>query len=144
MFLKKRMFQSNMTILLSALLSLLAIILAVLVLFEDSLERQLRSAGGTRIESHAAMVAQVMDQNADEGAEALENLAVRWGYRTALVSEGEITAGDDSEEMRQLAEAVTAEAKESRMASVFSWRGQMIILPNPLTHPSWWPESRRT
>lgn len=128
MSLKKRMFRSNMTILLSALLSLMAIILAVLVLFEDSLERQLQSAGETRIESHAAMVAEVMDQNADKGAEALETLAVRWGYRTALVSGGEITAGDDSEEMRQLAEAVTAEAKESRMASVFSWQGATAVV----------------
>ena len=39
MSLKKRMFRSNMTILFSALLALMVILLAVLVLFEDTLEK---------------------------------------------------------------------------------------------------------
>ncbi len=43
MSLKKRMFRSNMMILFLALLALMLIILAVLVVFEDSFERQLQS-----------------------------------------------------------------------------------------------------
>lgn len=53
MSLKKRMFRSNMKILLSALLSLMAILLTVLILFEDSFERQLRSMGQIRVEAYA-------------------------------------------------------------------------------------------
>ena len=43
MSLKKRVFRSNMMILFTALISFMLIILGVLVLFEDSLERQLHS-----------------------------------------------------------------------------------------------------
>lgn len=45
MSLKKRMFRSQMTILFTALFSFMLIILAVLVLFEDAIERQLHSMG---------------------------------------------------------------------------------------------------
>ena len=45
MSLKKRMFRSNMAILFAAMLSVVLIILAVMVLFEDSLERQFYAAG---------------------------------------------------------------------------------------------------
>lgn len=55
MSLKKRMFRSNMKILLSALLSLMVILLAVLILFEDSFERQLHLMG---LETHVAQTAQ--------------------------------------------------------------------------------------
>lgn len=45
MSLKKRMFRSDMAILFAAMLSVVLIILAVMVLFEDSLERQFYAAG---------------------------------------------------------------------------------------------------
>ncbi|HIR27035.1 MAG TPA: hypothetical protein IAB84_03560 [Candidatus Choladousia intestinigallinarum] len=45
MSLKKRMFRYNMAILFLALLALMAIILVVAVVFEDSLERQFRLMG---------------------------------------------------------------------------------------------------
>ena len=57
MSLKKRMFRSNMTILFSALLALMVILLAVLVLFEDTLEKQLGALGSTRVENHAEQAA---------------------------------------------------------------------------------------
>lgn len=51
MSLKKRMFRSNMMILFSALVSLMLIILLVLVLFEDSFERQFHSIGRAVLEN---------------------------------------------------------------------------------------------
>lgn len=62
MSLKKRMFRSNMTILCSALIGLMLIIVAVLVLFEDSFEQQFHSVSRTALEQHAAEAAQTVEQ----------------------------------------------------------------------------------
>ena len=53
--LKKRMFRSNMMILFAALLSLLLIVVFALVIFEDSVERQLKGAGGEWLSEQADM-----------------------------------------------------------------------------------------
>lgn len=57
MSLKKRMFWSNMRILFLALFSLMAVLLLVLVIFEDSFERQLGVAGREGLESLAGQAA---------------------------------------------------------------------------------------
>lgn len=62
MSLKKRMFRSNMTILCSALIGLMLIIVAVLVLFEDSFERQFHSVSRAALERHAEEAAQAVEQ----------------------------------------------------------------------------------
>lgn len=61
MSLKKRMFRSNMTILCSALVSLMLIIIAVLLLFEDSFEQQFHSISQTALERHASEAAEAVD-----------------------------------------------------------------------------------
>lgn len=50
------MFRSNMTILCSALIGLMLIIVAVLVLFEDSFEQQFHSVSRTALERHGGFV----------------------------------------------------------------------------------------
>lgn len=61
MSLKKRMFRSNMMILCSALVSLMLIIIAVLLLFEDSFEQQFHSISQTALERHASEAAEAVD-----------------------------------------------------------------------------------
>ena len=53
MSLKKRMFRSNMTILCTALFSLMLILIFVLILFEDSFEGQFRLLSQGKVERHA-------------------------------------------------------------------------------------------
>ena len=61
MSLKKRMFRSNMMILCSALVSLMLIIIAVLLLFEDSFEQQFHSISQTALERHASEAAEAVE-----------------------------------------------------------------------------------
>lgn len=83
--LKKRMFRWNMTILFTALFSLMVIILAVLVLFEDSLEEQVKDISQARLESHVGEVAQVMAAEEMRSPEELLGQVGQWGYETAVI-----------------------------------------------------------
>ena len=111
MSLKKRMFRSNMTILFSALLALMVILLAVLVLFEDTLEKQLGALGSTRVENHAEQAAQMLETASVENMDALQEDLSRWGYLAAAVSRGKVITGDGSGDMADLA-ASFAEAAD--------------------------------
>ncbi len=72
MSLKKRMFRSNITILFTALLSLMLIIVAVLVFFEDSLENQLDVFSETQVESHADEVVRIIEEGKADTAQTLK------------------------------------------------------------------------
>ena len=97
---KKLMFRANMTILFAALFSLIVIILAVLALFEDSLETQLYSISGTQIEEHAQEAAQIVERlaedyknrSAESLVEEIQPEVLRWGYRTGVISGGKTAA----------------------------------------------------
>lgn len=91
--LKKRMFRWNMTILFTALFSLMVIILAVLVLFEDSLEEQVKDISQARLESHVGEVAQVMAAEEMRSPEELLDQVGQWGYETAVIVGGERISG---------------------------------------------------
>ena len=108
MSLKKRMFRSN---LFSALLALMVILLAVLVLFEDTLEKQLGALGSTRVENHAEQAAQMLETASVENMDALQEDLNRWGYLAAAVSRGKVITGDGSGDMADLA-ASFAEAAD--------------------------------
>lgn len=83
MSLKKRMFRSNMAILFTALLSLMMIILAVLFLFEDSLETQLHAISQTRLDQHVREVAKIVDEEAIQSAQELQKRVEKWNYQAA-------------------------------------------------------------
>lgn len=91
--LKKRMFRWNMMILFTALFSLMVIILAVLVLFEDSLEEQVKDISQARLESHVGEVAQVMAAEEMRSPEELLGQVGQWGYETAVIVGGERISG---------------------------------------------------
>lgn len=104
MSLKKRMFRSNMTILCSALIGLMLIIVAVLVLFEDSFEQQFHSVSRMALERHAAEAAQAVEQTEIGEMDKLSSLIEQWGYQAAVFSGGRVTAGESEGMMSDLAE----------------------------------------
>lgn len=124
MSLKKRMFRSNMKILFAALFSLMFIILLVLVLFEDSLEKQLYAFGETKLESHIGDVARLVEQQDIQGAEELQKEVEQWGYQVAVLAEGEILSGSRGEQMQDLAEFFTED--KSGNTNVFSYQQATI------------------
>lgn len=87
MSLKKRMFRSNMTILCSALVSLMLIIIAVLLLFEDYFEQQFHSISQTALERHASEAAETVEQTESDEIDELNRRIGQWGYQAVYFPE---------------------------------------------------------
>ena len=87
MSLKKRMFRSNMMILCSALVSLMLIIIAVLLLFEDSFEQQFHSISQTALERHASEAAEAVEQTEIDEIDELNRRIGQWGYQAVYFPE---------------------------------------------------------
>lgn len=87
MSLKKRMFRSNMTILCSALVSLMLIIIAVLLLFEDYFEQQFHSISQTALERHASEAAETVEQTEIDEIDELNRRIGQWGYQAVYFPE---------------------------------------------------------
>ena len=117
---KKRMFRSNMKILFAALLSLMLIILTVLVLFEDILEKQVYAVSGMKVEQHAGEVARILAGNQD--LETLYHSADSYGYQIALIADGKVLDGERSEQMSDLADFFAEEIPQSGGVDVFTYK----------------------
>lgn len=128
MSLKKRMFQANIIFLLSALLSQIAIIFVVSILFEDSFEEQLHSMGQTRIEEHAVLAAQEVREAKTEDIEELRQAVAQWGYQAAVISERKVTVGYEGKEMLELAEALWTEGGVNAEIGVFVYQKAMVVI----------------
>lgn len=126
MSLKKRMFRSNMTILCSALVTLMMILVAVLVLFEDFFEQQYHSVSQTVMENHIVEAAAAVGKTDAGNVDNLNADIGKWGYQAAVFSDGSVTAGKNSEHMADLAEAVSDGVFDIRMdgsTEILSIRG---------------------
>ncbi|MGI6008028.1 MAG: hypothetical protein ACOX8E_11130 [Ruminococcus sp.] len=121
MSLKKRMFRSNMKILFAAMISLMIIILAVLVFFEDSLENQIYSLSQTKLDSHIGEVVDLMESEDIKSAEDLQRQVGKWEYHTAEIAGGKVISGDQGEKMRELAEFFSVDDKSGR-TDIFSYQ----------------------
>lgn len=121
------MFRSNMTILSAALFSLMLIILAVLILFEDSLENQVYAISSTRIEQHAEEVVQIMEKEDIQNPENLEKEVEQWNYQTALIAHGRVLSGHRGEQMKDLAEFFQTEGQQSGQTNIFSFQKATIV-----------------
>ena len=121
MSLKKRMFRSNMTILFAALFFLMAVILLVCILFEDSLENQIYAISETKLESHIGAVADVTGAENMTQPEVLQEEIEQWGYRAALIADGKVLSGDCSAQMQNFAKVFHEEA-QSGQTEIFSYR----------------------
>ncbi len=87
MSLKKQMFRSNMMILCSALVSLMLIIIAVLLLFEDYFEQQFHSISQTALERHASEAAETVEQTEIDEIDELNRRIGQWGYQAVYFPE---------------------------------------------------------
>lgn len=87
MSLKKRMFRSNMMILCSALVSLILIIIAVLLPFEDYFEQQFHSISQTALERHASEAAETVEQTEIDEIDELNRRIGQWGYQAVYFPE---------------------------------------------------------
>lgn len=87
MSLKKRMFRSNMMILCSALVSLILIIIAVLLPFEDYFEQQFHSISQTALERYASEAAETVEQTEIDEIDELNRRIGQWGYQAVYFPE---------------------------------------------------------
>ena len=127
MSLKKRMFRSNMAILFTALLSLMMIILAVLFLFEDSLETQLHAISQTRLDQHVREVAKIVDEEAIQSAQELQKRVEKWNYQAAVIADGKVLSGEEREQMNDLAELVGEENWKAGQTDIFSFQKATVV-----------------
>lgn len=104
MSLKKRMFRSNMTILFSALVSLMLILVLTLVIFEDSFETQFHFLSRTKLDSHVDQIVRIVGDERIQSAEELEWEVEGWDYQAALIAGGRVLDGSTDERMKNLAE----------------------------------------
>ncbi len=119
MSLKKRMFRSNMMILFSALVALMLILVGVLIIFEDSFESQIHSLDQSRLDSHIEEAARLVRNSQPGEEDALSRELSLWGYQTALISQGTVVWGDESENMKDLAEHFTMEEESSGETEIY-------------------------
>ncbi len=143
MSLKKRMFRANMTILFAALFSLMLIILTVLLFFEDSLENQLYSISGMKIEEHAQQTVRIVERltadewnhstdldaqsRAEKLVEKIQMEVHQWNYSTAVISGGQAVAGDHGEQMHDVAEFFGEIAEENGQTGIYSFQKATVI-----------------
>mgnify|MGYP005757204847 CR=1 FL=1 len=128
MSLKKRMFRSNMMILFAALFSLMLIILAILVVFEDSLENQIHAIGQTKMERHIGEVKQLMASDDIRSAKDLDQKIGKWNYQTAVLTKGEITSGNRGKQMEDLAEFLQEEEIQSGKTEIYSFQKASVAV----------------
>ena len=76
-----------MTILCSALVSLMFIIIAVLLLFEDYFEQQFHSISQTALERHASEAAEAVEQTEIDEIDELNRRIGQWGYQAVYFPE---------------------------------------------------------
>lgn len=151
MSLKKRMFRSNMTILCTALFSLMLILIFVLILFEDSFEGQFRLLSQGKVERHAVSLLTAVE-NAHPGNTAyLEFIAEKNGYETVIIQNGRVVRGNVGDQAEHLTEFLENElgsaehgGKETAKpddpdtdnakipaadgnASIFFWQGDTVV-----------------
>ena len=127
MSLRKRMFRSNMTILFAALFSLMLIILSVLIVFEDSLEKQLYEISQTSLEEHVGEVVRIVEEDGVKSAEELQQRVEKWGYQAAVIAGGKVLSGDDGGHMKDFAEFFADENYRSGQTDIFSFQKATIV-----------------
>lgn len=126
MSLKKRMFRSNMTILFLSLVSLLAVVFLVLILFEDSIERRFWTMDQAKLDSQISKVAYMVEETGIQDIEKLERDIKEMGYQAAVIKKEEIEAGSTDTRMAELAGALDTEGMLPGQPEIFYYRNATI------------------
>lgn len=127
MSLKKRMFRFNMTILCSALLFLMLVMVLVLIVFEDSFEKQFSSINQTKLDAHMEDVIQVIKKTEIQEAQELQQEVEKWGYQAAIIANGKVESGNTSDQMKDLAEFFLQENDRKEPIEIFSYQKATIV-----------------
>ena len=125
--LKARLFRSNMTILFAALLALMVVILSVLVVFEDALEKQLHAITQTTIESHASAVVDAVSAGEEYNLATLAQTVGPWGYEVSLIADGRVLEGSTAGAMEDLAQLLADIDDESGRASLMAYEKATVV-----------------
>lgn len=127
MTLKKRMFRSNMKILFSALLALMAVFLLVLVIFEDSFEKEFHRISQTELDSHVEEVVRIIEDDRMQTAGDLKEKVEGWGYRTAVIAGDRILSGDRDGQMGDLAELFCGKEETGGQPEIFVYQKATVV-----------------
>ena len=126
--LKKRMFRWNMMILFGALFSLMAIVIFVLAVFEDSFEKNMNSLSQARLEGHVGQIAGLLENPESEDWELLGREVENAGYETAWVKNGSIVQGSVSEKMKKLSRLLGEEELSQTEIEIFYRQEETIFV----------------
>lgn len=119
MSLKKRLFRSNMTILVLALVALMLVITVVAALLEDTLLDGFESAEGAMLDKDVYAVLQAVDDLDTADLQRTEQSVGEFGYEFFLLKDGEILYGTENERSGELAEKFGAIRSRSSQPEVF-------------------------
>lgn len=140
--LKKRMFRSNMAILFSALESLLAIMMLVLVAFEDSIERDVQNLEMARLDVNVAEAAALLSGWTPSGdgasgedtagqtgdwSDRILGQAQELGYETAVFRGNTILAGNSEERMQELIGQIEEEGLFRDQVEIFYYQNATVV-----------------
>lgn len=128
MSLKKRMFRSNMTIIFLSLLSLLAVVFLVLILFEDSIERRFWTMEQAKLDRGILQVAALVEEAGIQDIEKLQENVERVGYAAALIQEEQVKAGSTDDRIGELAGALDTEYLKPNQAEIFYYRNSTVVV----------------
>lgn len=119
MSLKKRMFRSNMTILFLSLISLLAVVFLVVVVFEDPLERKFWTMEQAKLDSGILQVAVMVEESGIQDIEKLQQETKKIGYEAAVIQKEQVKAGSTDERIWELAGKLDMEYLQENQAEIF-------------------------
>ena len=109
---KKRLFRTNMLILFLALLSLMLVGVAVMVLFEDSIERSFVSMQQMKLDNNINQVSGLVAETDEKNWDAMKAQVENYGYELAQIENGKIVKGFSGKKMEELAELLGQEKSE--------------------------------
>ena len=109
---KKRLFRTNMLILFLALFSLMLVGVAVMVLFEDSIERSFVSMQQMKLDNNINQVSMLVSQTDDKNWNEMKKRVENYGYELAQIENGKVVKGFSGKKMEELAELLGQEKAE--------------------------------
>ncbi len=127
MTLKKKLFRSNMTILLSALFVLLLIMSAVIFLFKDQFERRFNSLDYAELDSDVLTVAAIMDKGLGEDWRTLDQELARLNYELLVTDGTQIVYGTHRREGEEFLQDFSLKNHRKAYTEIFYIQGMTMV-----------------
>lgn len=128
MTLQKRLFHSNMMILCASLFSLLAVIVLVLVIFEDTIEKRIFTIGQSRIDPNMIEVQTILENAHVSDYTKIEKEIQDLQYELCVFKNGEIIQGSTSENMLEIVDAFQNEWNKQEVISLYYYRNATCVI----------------